>query len=104
MDKSVRIEMSKIPEVTLGFWIIKIFATTLGEVGGNEVTLKLGLGYLVGSAIFGAALLVVLGAQIKAKRFHPFLYWVPILGRHHRHDACRNDLGRLLRSLARHRL
>ena len=65
--------MSKIPEVTLGFWIIKIFATTLGEVGGNEVTLKLGLGYLVGSAIFGAALLVVLGAQIKAKRFHPFL-------------------------------
>jgi len=78
MDKSVRIEMSKIPEVTLGFWIIKIFATTLGEVGGNEVTLKLGLGYLVGSAIFGAALLVVLGAQIKAKRLHPFLYWAVI--------------------------
>src|SRR3984893_2718921 len=78
MDKSVRIEMSKIPEVTLGFWVIKIFATTLGEVGGNAVTLTLGLGYLVGSAIFGAALLVVLGAQIKAKRFHPFLYWAVI--------------------------
>ena len=92
--------MSKIPEVTLGFWIIKIFATTLGEVGGNEVTLKLGLGYLVGSAIFGAALLVVLGAQIKAKRFHPFLYWAVITAT----TLAGTTFGRLLRSLARHRL
>jgi uncharacterized membrane-anchored protein len=78
MNEIVRTETSKVPEVTLGFWIIKIFATTLGEVGGNEVTLTLGLGYLVGTAIFGAALLVVLSAQIKAKRFHPFLYWAVI--------------------------
>jgi uncharacterized membrane-anchored protein len=78
MDQIVRTETSKIPAVTLGFWIIKMFATTLGEVGGNEVTLKLGLGYLVGTAIFAAALLVVLSAQIRAKRFHPFLYWAVI--------------------------
>jgi uncharacterized membrane-anchored protein len=78
MNKIVRTETSKIPEVTLGFWVIKIFATTLGEVGGNAVTLTLGLGYLVGTAIFGAALLVVLSAQIRAMRFHPFLYWAVI--------------------------
>jgi uncharacterized membrane-anchored protein len=78
MNKSVITEMSKVPAVTLGFWIIKIFATTLGEVGGNAVTLTLGLGYLVGTAIFGAALVVVLSAQIRAKRFHPFLYWAVI--------------------------
>src|SRR5258708_7476969 len=78
MNTSVRTETSKVPAVTLGFWIIKIFATTLGEVGGNAVTLTLGLGYLVGTAIFGAALVVVLGAQIRVKRFHPFLYWAVI--------------------------
>jgi uncharacterized membrane-anchored protein len=70
--------LSKVPEVTLGFWIIKIFATTLGEVGGNAVTMTLGLGYLVGTAIFAAALLLLLSAQIKANRFHPFLYWAVI--------------------------
>jgi uncharacterized membrane-anchored protein len=70
--------MTKVPEVTLAFWIIKIFATTLGEVGGNEVTLKLGFGYLVGTIIFAAALLVLLTAQIGAKRFHSFLYWAVI--------------------------
>jgi len=52
-------ETSKVPEITLGFWIIKIFATTLGEVGGNAVTMPLGLGYLVGSAIFAAVLIVI---------------------------------------------
>lgn len=78
MDKSVDIEMSKVPAITLTFWIIKILATTLGEVGGNEVSLKLGLGYLAGTAIFGAALLVLLIAQIRAKRFHPYLYWAVI--------------------------
>src|ERR1022692_2166619 len=78
MNEIVGMETSKVPEITLGFWVIKIFATTLGEVGGNEVTLKLGLGYLVGTAIFSAALLVVLSAQIRAKRFHAFLYWAAI--------------------------
>jgi hypothetical protein len=65
--------LSKVPEVALGFWIIKIFATTLGEVGGNAVTMSLALGYLAGTAIFAAALLILLSAQIKANRFHPYL-------------------------------
>lgn len=69
---------SKVPEVTLGFWIIKIFATTLGEVGGNAVTMTLGLGYLAGTVIFAVALLLLLSAQIKANRFHPFLFWAVI--------------------------
>jgi len=78
MDKILRTEASKVPAVTLAFWIIKMFATTLGEVGGNAVTLSLGLGYLVGTVIFAAALFVVLSAQIRVKRFHPYLYWVVI--------------------------
>ena len=78
MDKSVSGEQSKAPAITLGFWIIKILATTLGEVGGNAVTLGLGLGYLVGTAIFAVVLIVAVGTQIRAKRFHPFLYWAAI--------------------------
>jgi uncharacterized membrane-anchored protein len=66
---------SKVPEVTLGFWIIKILATTLGETGGDTVTMTWDLGYLAGSAIFLAVLVVLLSWQISAKRFHPFLYW-----------------------------
>ena len=67
--------LSKVPQVTLVFWIIKIAATTLGETGGDAVTMSMNLGYLVGSAIFLALFLVTVGAQIAAKRFHPFLYW-----------------------------
>ena len=72
-------ETSKVPEVTLGFWIIKIFATTLGEVGGNAVTLQLGFGYLIGSAMFAAVLIVLVGTQIAANRFNAFLYWAVIV-------------------------
>jgi uncharacterized membrane-anchored protein len=79
MIETQRFAMSKIPEVTLGFWIIKIFATTLGEVGGNAVTIQLGFGYLIGSAIFAALLMVVAGAQIISDRFRPFLYWAVIV-------------------------
>jgi uncharacterized membrane-anchored protein len=71
--------LSKVPEVTLGFWIIKIFATTLGEVGGNAVTMQLGFGYLIGSAIFTAVLIVLVAVQIMAKQFRPFLYWAVIV-------------------------
>jgi uncharacterized membrane-anchored protein len=71
--------LSKVPEVTLGFWIIKILATTLGEVGGNAVTIQLGFGYLIGSAIFAVLLIVLTGAQIMARRFQPFLYWAVIV-------------------------
>ncbi|MGU3404683.1 COG4705 family protein [Methylobacterium brachiatum] len=77
-DDRTGIEASKVPEITLAFWGIKIVATTLGEVGGNAVTLTLGLGYLVGTLIFATFLAVAVAAQIKAKRFHPSLYWAVI--------------------------
>jgi uncharacterized membrane-anchored protein len=76
--------MSKVPAVTLTFWIIKIAATTLGETGGDSVTMSwLGEttdhavpnGYLIGTAIFLAALVVMVIWQTMAKKFHPFLYW-----------------------------
>jgi uncharacterized membrane-anchored protein len=71
--------LSKVPAVTLGFWIIKILATTLGETGGDTVTMTMGLGYLVGTAIFLTPLIVLVAFQIAAKRFHPFLYWATIV-------------------------
>ena len=70
---------TKIPEVTLGFWIIKILATTLGETGGDTVSMTMDLGYLVSSAIFILALVLLVGIQIAAKKFHPFLYWLVIV-------------------------
>jgi uncharacterized membrane-anchored protein len=69
----------KVPEVTLGFWIIKILATTLGETGGDAVTMSMNLGYLVGTAIFAAIFAVAVWAQMDARRFHPFLYWSVIV-------------------------
>ncbi len=71
--------LTKIPEVTLVFWIIKIAATTLGETGGDSVTMTLNWGYLTGTAIFLAALVILVAAQILANRFHPFLYWATIV-------------------------
>ena len=70
---------SKVPEVTLVFWIIKIAATTLGETGGDTVTMTLNWGYLVGTALFLSLLLVLVILQIAAKRFHPWLYWATIV-------------------------
>ena len=70
---------TKVPEVTLTFWIIKIAATTLGETGGDSVTMTLNWGYLVGTAIFLTILVFLVAAQIMAKRFHPFLYWGTIV-------------------------
>ena len=71
--------MSKVPAVTLGFWIIKILATTLGETGGDTVTMTLNWGYLAGTALFLALLFALVVAQILAKRFSPFLYWATIV-------------------------
>jgi len=71
--------LSKVPEVTLIFWIIKIAATTLGETAGDAVSMSMKLGYLVGTAIFAAIFFVAVVAQIRAKRFHPFLYWTTII-------------------------
>jgi uncharacterized membrane-anchored protein len=80
--------LSKVPAVTLGFWIIKILATTLGETGGDTVTMSwLGettghpvpYGYLIGTAIFGVLLVGFVIAQVKAKAFNPWLYWATIV-------------------------
>ncbi|MFC6282132.1 COG4705 family protein [Polaromonas aquatica] len=70
---------SKVPEVTLIFWILKIAATTLGETAGDAVSMSMNLGYLVGTAIFASLFLVAVIAQIKAKAFHPFIYWTTII-------------------------
>jgi len=71
--------LSKVPEVTLVFWIIKIAATTLGETGGDTVTMTLNWGYLTGTAIFLTVLIALVVAQIVANRFHPFLYWATVV-------------------------
>jgi uncharacterized membrane-anchored protein len=70
---------SKVAAVTVTFWLIKIFCTTLGETGGDAITMSMKMGYLVGTAIFATIFLMAVTAQILAKRFHPFLYWTTIL-------------------------
>jgi len=75
----MRAILSKVPAVTLTFWVIKILATTLGETGGDTVSMTMNLGYLIGTAIFLTALIVLAGLQIAAKKFHPFLYWATII-------------------------
>lgn len=79
MDISTQKALIKVPEVTLIFWVIKIAATTLGETGGDTVSMSMNLGYLIGTAIFSVVFLVAVVAQIKAKTFHPFLYWATII-------------------------
>src|SRR6202007_1146967 len=91
LSREEREALSKVPAITLGFWIVKILATTLGETGGDSVSMS-GLGettpaaaqsglngYLVGTLLFGIALLVLVWLQIRARRFHPFLYWATII-------------------------
>src|SRR5215468_1036781 len=87
-DSNLNIIVSKVPQVTLIFWIIKILATTLGETGGDAVTMSWlgettdeakGTGYLIGTAIFGVIFVAAVLIQIKAKKFHPFLYWLTIV-------------------------
>lgn len=73
------IERSKVPEVTLIFWIIKVLATTLGETGGDAVSMSMNLGYAISSFIFIGIFAVAVIAQISAKKFHPFLYWFVIV-------------------------
>jgi uncharacterized membrane-anchored protein len=70
---------SKVPELTLVFWIIKIAATTLGETGGDAVTMSMNLGYLVGTAIFAALFAIAVTVQIKSKKFDPVIYWITII-------------------------
>ena len=77
MDQAI--ERSKVPEVTLVFWIIKILATTLGETGGDAVSMSMNLGYAVSSFIFIGIFVVAVSAQIAAKTFRPFLYWLVVV-------------------------
>ena len=71
--------ISKVPHVTLIFWVIKILATTLGETGGDALSMSLDLGYLLSTAIFGVIFIAAMFVQIKATKFHPYLYWLTIV-------------------------
>ncbi|WP_221765178.1 COG4705 family protein [Methyloradius palustris] len=71
--------LSKVPEVTLIFWIVKILATTLGETGGDAVSMSMDLGYLVSTGIFAVIFAIAVTAQVSAKKFHVFLYWLTII-------------------------
>jgi len=71
--------LSKVPEVTLTFWVVKVAATTLGETGGDAVSMSMNVGYLVGTAIFAAVFAVAVAAQISARGFNPWLYWTTII-------------------------
>ncbi len=79
MSQTTERALSKVPAVTLAFWVIKIAATTLGETGGDALSMTMNLGYAVSTAIFLGLFLVAVGAQMAAKRFHPFLYWAVIV-------------------------
>jgi uncharacterized membrane-anchored protein len=79
MNDVTKHALSKVPAVTLGFWVIKILATTLGETGGDTVTMTLDWGYLAGVTLFGVVLVALVVAQISVKRFYPILYWATIV-------------------------
>src|SRR5580704_7209124 len=79
MNRVTQNGLSKVPEVTLAFWIIKIAATTLGETGGDAVSMSMHAGYAIGSVIFIGIFVVAVTAQITLKTYHPFLYWAVIV-------------------------
>lgn len=79
MNSTVEKIITKVPEVTLLFWIIKVAATTLGETGGDAVSMSMNLGYLTATVIFAAIFIVAVGVQIAAMRFHPYVYWTTII-------------------------
>jgi uncharacterized membrane-anchored protein len=79
MSTARRSAWSKVPQVTLMFWVIKVLATTLGETGGDALSMTLNLGYLVSTAIFLAFFVVVLAAQVSVRRFHPAIYWLVVV-------------------------
>jgi uncharacterized membrane-anchored protein len=72
-------ELSKVPRVTLAFWIVKIFATTLGETGGDALSMQLNLGYAVSTVIFLGFFIVTLSAQVASKHYHPLFYWAVVV-------------------------
>ena len=79
MNQRTQHALSKVPEITLVFWITKIFATTLGETGGDALSMSMNLGYLLSTGIFAAIFLAAVFVQIRAKQFHPVIYWTTII-------------------------
>ena len=79
MSENTKNDLSKVPAVTLTFWVVKILATTLGETGGDAVSMSMNLGYVIASIIFLGIFAAVVAAQIAAKSFYPFLYWAVIV-------------------------
>ena len=79
MNDTAEHSLTKVPELTFVFWVIKILATTLGETGGDAVSMSLDMGYLVSTLIFSAIFLVAVIVQIRAKHFHTFIYWTTII-------------------------
>ena len=79
MNRPPEIGLSKVPEVTLAFWIIKVAATTLGETGGDALSMTMHLGYALSTVVFFAIFIVTVAAQVSARTFHPFLYWAVIV-------------------------
>ena len=100
MNEGSKQALTKVPAVTLGFWVIKILATTLGETGGDTVTMTLNWGYVAGVALFGIALVALVAGQILAKRFHRD----PVLGDDRGLDDLRHDSGGFRRPIAGNRL
>lgn len=78
MSDTAKKEISKVPAITLGFWVIKLLATTFGETAGDAVTMTLDWGYLAGVILFGATLIALVTLQISARRFSPLRYWLTI--------------------------
>jgi uncharacterized membrane-anchored protein len=78
-NEEATMTLAKVPEVTLLFWIIKIAATTLGETAGDALSMSMNLGYLTSTAIFAALFAFAVAAQVKARQFHPWLYWATII-------------------------
>ena len=70
---------AKVPAVTFGFWVLKVLATTLGETGGDALSMSLQLGYLVSTCIFSLLFFATVGFQVRASKFHPSVYWLTII-------------------------
>lgn len=79
MNNEMKGAIIKVPQLTLGFWVIKILATTLGETGGDAVSMSMNFGYLIGTGIFMAFFILAVVFQIRAKKFNPFIYWIAIV-------------------------
>lgn len=71
--------LSKVPQVTIGFWVLKIAATTLGETGGDAVSMSMGLGYLISTGLFALIFAIAVSVQVRSRAFHPLLYWFTIV-------------------------